>query len=150
MSGIKDASGFTQAAFYAQVSTIGAPTTSSTTFADIGDNGSTAGWPVVTIPKVDITQRFLVEWDTHSFYQSVLGPSVDFQIVINGVAPTQNSYVNGFGVINQSKYINGRSVLLIAAGLNISVKLQWKVNTIGTMNASAGNWLGWWFTPIDF
>jgi hypothetical protein len=109
---------------------LGAASTSSGTFADIG-NGTTTGFaPLVwTAP---ITKTYTVDVDFVAFCSAITGAGDDvfFQLLIGGVAFWPNDGRQGVYTINQRTIRPHFTVpATFTAGVATTIKLQWKVNT---------------------
>lgn len=121
--------------YQAQVNSnaLGAASTNSTTFADVG-NGTTTGFaPFVWTPP--ITKTYLVEVDFVGFCSALTAGADDvfFQLLVGATAYWPLDGRQAVYAINQ-RVVRPHFVVPVpfTAGVATTIKLQWKVNTATT------------------
>jgi hypothetical protein len=119
------------------VASAGAANTSSSTFVDIGDNGSTTGFPDWTV-NITSTGTYLVRV-TIQFFQSV-NPLTYFQLLMDGVAVTGQG-TNAVGISQANiNYTATFDVLVPVNSVgNHTFRVRWKTEGTSTANIGSGD-----------
>lgn len=118
---------------------LGATSTTSTTFANIG-NGSSTGFAQWTTPSITVAKTYLLFVNVAVYASAVSGAqSVIFQIMIDGVAVTTGANAARQPLeIAEGVAPTAFTVPVVLSTGTHTVDIQWKVSGAGnTMNANA-------------
>jgi hypothetical protein len=118
------------------VTSLGAVSTSSATFVDVG-NGSTTGWADWTV-NVTAAGNYLMRV-TFAFFTSV-GNQAYFQLLMDGVAVAgqgTNGIADATANVNYTAVFD--VIVPVAAAGNHTFKLQWRGDGASTVNISTGD-----------
>jgi hypothetical protein len=103
---------------------LGAASTNSTSFADVG-NGSSTGFSSWTV-SAPVTKTYMLTADL-SLYASVLGFFYTFRVVV-GSTNYEAAHMNGSFVAINAAHSKAFSVPVALVAGNNTIKLQWKTD----------------------